>query len=414
MTDHSASASRRPPNRSLSVDEALARVLEGAGALGIESVPIEAADGRVLARPLVARLTQPPGDVSAMDGYAVRKADAATLPVTLRIAGESAAGRPYAGPLPAGEAVRIFTGALVPTNADAVVVQEETTRAGAQVTINAGDVTLGHIRRRGFDFTAGDTQLTAGMRLGPRQLALAAALGYGAIEVTRRPRVAIIATGDELVLPGEIPGDGQITCSNHVAVHALALRAGAEPTFLGIARDSRASLDDAFDRARGADVMVTLGGASVGDHDIIAPVLATRGMTTDFWTIAIRPGKPLLHGRLGAQRILGLPGNPVSAIVCARLFLVPLIEALTGTAPTANVPIAAETLDPIEANGPRAHYMRANTHRLADGRMAVRAARSQDSSLLTPLAAADCLIVRPPHAPAEPAGGTVSILMLDF
>jgi len=398
----------------LTVAEALARVLDGATPLETETVDVAEAQGRTLAAALAARLTQPPFDASAMDGYAVRAGDVARLPARLAVIGEAAAGHPFAGSVGAGEAVRIFTGAPVPQGADAVVIQENTRRDGTVVVVAEGTPESGHVRRRGFDFAAGDALLTAGRRLGPRELSLAAAMGHGEIAVRRAPRVAVLATGDELVLPGETPGPGQIVCSNHLGVAALCRQAGAVVRFLGFARDTTESLDHHIAAAADADVLVTIGGASVGDHDLVGPVLRSRGMALDFWNIAMRPGKPLMFGKLGTQRVLGLPGNPVSSLVCARVFVVPLIASLLGH------PSTAETLETvpagaaIERNGSRQHYMRATVRPGPDGRQAAHPARSQDSSLLSPLAESNAFIVRPIDAPAVAAGGDVQILRLDF
>jgi molybdopterin molybdotransferase len=400
----------------LSVDEALAQILAGVVPLPSESIAIEAARGRILATNLAARLTQPPFDASAMDGYAMRAADIARLPATLTVIGESAAGHPFDGHVAAGQAVRIFTGAPVPAGADAIVIQENTERQGDGVLVRSGTVDIDHIRRRGFDFTAGASLLDAGRKLGPRELSLAAAMGHGRVAVHRKPRVAVLSTGDELVMPGETPAAGQIVSSNHLGVAALAEIAGADVIQLGIARDTHESLSAHVERAAGADILVTIGGASVGDHDLVAPVLQVRGMKLAFWNIAMRPGKPLMYGSLGPMRVVGLPGNPVSALVCTRVFVLPLIDALTGVAPAAAGAGAATARAAVALapNGPRQHYMRATLQRVADGSLEVTPVRSQDSSLLSPLAIADCLLIRPPDGPAVPAGDTVPILRLDF
>jgi len=398
----------------LSVEEALQRILDGVEPTEPEPVAIEQARGRVLAEPLQARVTQPPFNSSAMDGYAVRATDVTRLPATLTVIGEAAAGHPFSGSVGAGQAVRIFTGAPVPDGADAIVIQEHADRDGAKVTMREGTVETGHIRTKGFDFREGDTLLAAGRRLGPREISLAAAMGHGQVAVRRRPTVAILSTGDELVPPGSPLGPGQITASNHLGTAALAQSAGAAPQQLGIARDTRTDLDAHFARAHGADVIVTSGGASVGDHDLVGPVLQERGMTLDFWKIAMRPGKPLMFGRLGQSRVLGLPGNPVSSLICSRLFLLPLIRALLGQPADAEIPAQARLSVALEANGPRAHYMRAVSSPGPDGLTLVAPVRSQDSSLLAPLAEADCLLIRAPGAPVAPAGSLVSILPLHF
>jgi molybdopterin molybdotransferase len=398
----------------LSVEDALRRILDGVVPLTAETIPIEAARGRTLASPLAALVTQPPFDASAMDGYAVRAADVGKLPATLTVIGQAAAGHPYAGTVGPGQAARIFTGAPLPAGTDAIVIQEDTVRDGDQVTVRDGPPDKGYVRPRGFDFTEGETLLRPGRRLGPREVSLAAAMGHGTVPVRRRPRIAILSTGDELVRPGERPGPGQIVASNHLGVAGLAEQAGAETHQLGIARDTRASLDEHFASAEGADIIVTIGGASVGDHDLVGPVLRDRGMALSFWKIAMRPGKPLMFGGLKDARVLGLPGNPVSSLVCTRVFLVPLIRALLGIPAQDERQTQARAAVAIEANGPRQHYMRATTSPGPDGLALVTPVRSQDSSLLSPLAEADCLLVRGPNMPALAAGGLVDILPLDF
>jgi molybdopterin molybdotransferase len=398
----------------LSVDEALHRILQGIEQMPAERVPIAAARGRVLATPVQALITQPPFDASAMDGYAVRAADVERLPATLALIGQAAAGHPFDGTVGPGQAVRIFTGAPLPSGADAIVIQENVAADGNAVTVGEGMVDPGHIRPRGFDFREGDTVLPPGRRLGPRELALAAAMGHGTLQVRRRPLIAVLATGDELVEPGGSLGPGQIIASNHLGVAAMAELAGAETRFLGIARDTHESLAVHLARAGDADFIVTIGGASVGDHDLVGPALEARGMALDFWKIAMRPGKPLMFGRLGATRVLGLPGNPVSSLVCTRVFLIPAIRALLGLPAEADRLVAARCAVALPANGPRQHYMRATSTTGEDGMALVRPVRSQDSSLLSPLAMADCLLVRPSGAPAMPAGAPVRILPLDF
>jgi molybdopterin molybdotransferase len=398
----------------ISVEEALRRILDGIEPTPPETVPIEHARGRVLAEPFAALVTQPPFDASAMDGYAVRAADVTELPCSLEVIGVAAAGHPFSGSVAKGQAVRIFTGAPVPDGADAIVIQENAERDGAKVIVREVTVETAHIRTTGFDFRQGDELLAAGRRLGPREISLAAAMGHGQVSVRRRPRIAILSTGDELVEPGSPLGPGQIIASNHLGIAALAEAAGAETEQLGIARDTQADLDRHIARAQGADILVTSGGASVGDHDLVAPVLEAHGMTLAFWKIAMRPGKPLMFGRLGPLRVLGLPGNPVSSLVCSRLFLLPLIRTLLGQPAAAEDLAQARLSGPLEANGPRQHYMRAVAKSGSDGLPLVAPVRSQDSFLLSPLAEANCLIVRPPYAPAVPAGGLVPILPLDL
>jgi molybdopterin molybdotransferase len=306
----------------------------------------------------------------------------------------------------------------MPDGADAVILQENTEEATARgarvVVVRDGTVEPEHVRPAGMDFRTGDALLPAGRRLGPAEVSLAAAMGHGAIAVRRRPRVAVLSTGDELVVPGARPGLGQIIASNQLAIAAIAAAAGAEVRHLGIARDTRQSLADHIARAAGADVLVTIGGASVGDHDLVGPALAEHGMALAFWKIAMRPGKPLMFGRLGPTRVLGLPGNPASAMVCARLFLVPLLWALLGRPVEACVsPIAARLSVGVGPNGAREHYMRAVSSPGDDGVLRVDTLPDQHSSLIAPLAAADCLVIRPPHADALAAGSIVPILRLE-
>lgn len=398
----------------LSVDDALERILSAVEPTAVETIAIEAAYRRTLAQPLSALLTQPPFDASAMDGYAVRTDDIRRVPTTLALIGAAAAGHPFSGTVGAGQAVRIFTGAPVPAGADAIVIQEDADRDGATVHVRAADIDRSHIRTMGGDFKAGDLLLKAGRRLGAREMSLAAAMGHGTVPVRRRPHVAILCTGDELVPPGSKLGPGQIIVSNHLGVAALVEGAGAEPRYLGIARDTPESLKEHLAGAGDADVIVTIGGASVGDHDLVAPVLKGQGLDLAFWKIAIRPGKPLMFGRLGATRVLGLPGNPVSSLVCARVFLVPLIRALLGDQPEPERPSDALAAVAIDANGPRQHYMRAILQVGDDGLARVTPVRSQDSSLLSPLAEANCLIVRLPKAPPVAAGSPIPVLALDF
>ncbi|PPD04797.1 MAG: molybdopterin molybdenumtransferase MoeA, partial [Methylocystis sp.] len=367
-------------DRLLSVSEALARVLEGAARLGKESAPLAQARGRTLAADLVARRSQPPVAVSAMDGFALRAADLAAAP--LRVVGESAAGRGYDAALKPGEAVRIFTGAPVPEGADAILLQEDAHLAEGALTAKSPPGP--HIRKAGLDFREGAVALSAGVRLGPAELALAAAMNHAAIPVARRPRVAIIASGDELVPPGAEPGPSQIISCNNLAVAAIAEDAGAEVVDLGIFRDDLAEIERGIGLAREAraDVLVTLGGASVGDHDLLRPALTRQGMSLDFWKIAMRPGKPLIHGALGDARILGLPGNPVASFVCALVFLAPLLRALQGDpeagADRSETAIAGSGL---QANKGRRDYMRARLSTDENGRLVATPQPLQDSSL---------------------------------
>lgn len=404
-----------PTVPALTVEEARARVLQNAKPIAeVHRRDLLTSHGLVLAEPLVARLTQPPFHSSAMDGYAVRAADVTRLPADLTVIGEAAAGRGFEGEVGLGQAVRIFTGAPVPAGADAIVIQENTDRDGDRVRVREGTTDLDHIRPLGGDFKVGDTLLPAGRRLTARDITLAAAMGYPALPVRRAPVVAILATGDELVMPGITPGPDQIVCSNTFGIAGMVRAAGGTPRLLGIARDTRESLDEHLDHAKGADILLTVGGASVGDHDLVGPVLQSRGMSLDFWKIAMRPGKPLMYGRLGTQHVLGLPGNPVSSLVCTRLFVMPLIRALLGLEAEPAQAIEALSTVPLAANGPRAHYMRATARRNEQGTLEVTPVASQDSSLMRPLADADCLLVRPIAAAALPAGARVPVLMMDF
>lgn len=395
----------------LSVDDALARVLAAATRLGEETVPLAAARGRTLARDLVALRTQPPVAVSAMDGYALRAADLAAGP--LRIVGESAAGHGYGAALRAGEAVRIFTGAPVPVGADAILLQEDALVSNAALTAAAPPGR--HIRDAGLDFREGAVALAAGVQLGPAELALAAAMNHAALPVARRPRVALLASGDELVPPGAAPGPTQIISCNNVAVAGIVEAAGGEALDLGIFRDDLAELERGVElaRERRADVLATLGGASVGDRDLLRPALARQGMSLDFWRIAMRPGKPLIHGALGDMRILGLPGNPVAAFVCALVFLGPLLRALQGDpqagADRTEAALCGADLPP---NKSRRDFLRATLTRDGAGALVATPQPLQDSSLLTELARSQALLVRDAGAPALAAGAPCRILRL--
>jgi molybdopterin molybdotransferase len=396
------------------VTEALSAVLAGAGPLPEEMVALDAAHHRVLARDLAALRTQPPRPMSAMDGYAVRAADASHVAAWLKVIGEVAAGRPFEKMVGKGEAVRIFTGGVVPEGADAVVIQEDTVVEGGGITITEAATVGRHIRPAGIDFREGDVLLAGGARLTERDLSLAAGMNHPRVPVRRRPRVAILATGDELVLPGEAPGPGQIVYSNGYALRALASSEGAETIDLGIAADNIEATTQGIRRARdsGADILVTSGGASVGDHDLVKRSLEAEGVTIAFWRIAMRPGKPMMHGRLGAMRAIGLPGNPVSSYVCAFLFLVPLIRALSGRTDVHHISETALLGRDIAANDMREDYLRARLEVRADGHLVATPVNHQDSSLLGNLAAARALVIRSPFAPAAIAGSPCDILRL--
>jgi molybdopterin molybdotransferase len=396
------------------VAEALARVLEGADALPEEMVALDDAYHRVLARDIAALRTQPPAAMSAMDGYAVRAQDAASAPVTLRVIGEVAAGLPFDGEIGKDEAARIFTGGVVPKGADAVVVQEDTERDGDSVVLKEAARPGRHIRLAGIDFHQGDVLLRAGTRLNERDLALAAAMNHPQLPVRRRPKVAFLATGDELVMPGTAPKPGQIVHSNGYALRALARREGAEIIDLGIARDT---LEDTRARIRqareaGADILVTTGGASVGDHDVVKQALRDEGVEIAFWRIALRPGKPMMHGRAGRLRVIGVPGNPASSYICTFLFAVPLIRVLSGRRDVHQIGEHAVLGADIAANDHRQDYLRARLTVTDNGPPVATPVALQDSSLLGNLAAAQVLIVRPPHAPAASAGAPCVVFRL--
>jgi len=403
-------------NPLMPVDEALARVLASVAApTEREAVALAETYGRTLANEVVARRVQPPFASSAMDGYALRAADAAGAPARLTVVGESAAGRPFGGRLGRGEAARIFTGASLPEGADAVAMQESVRREGATVILD-GPVAAGdHVRAPGGDFDAGETVLRAGRRLSARDVALAAAADHPTLVVRRRPSVAILASGDELVAPGVRRGPAQIVSSNTFAVAGIVVAAGGAPIDLGIAADEPRALAESLAQAvaRRADVLVTVGGASVGDHDLMRQALADAGMELDFWRVGIRPGKPLIHGRLGAMIVLGLPGNPTSSTLCALLFLRPLVRALLGDPDAGADPSEPARLAlALPANGPRRDYMRATLARDASGLELATPIASQDSSLVKAFARADALLVRAPNAAAAAAGEMCRIIRL--
>ena len=392
--------------------DAMAAILKGAKGLPEEMVALEDAFHRVLARDVASRRTQPPEAMSAMDGYAVRAADA-TVGAKLKVIGEISAGKPFDRALAAGEAARIFTGGVVPTGSDAVVIQEDTARDGDIVTINEAAPIGKNIRPAGVDFEQGDVLLRAGTRLADRDLALAAGMNHAQLPVQRRPVVAMLATGDELVMPGATPGPGQIVLSNGFALRALARAEGADVIDLGIARDTLESTTAAIRRAieLDVDVLITTGGASVGDHDLVQQSLVAAGVDISFWKIAMRPGKPMMHGRRGAMRIIGLPGNPVSSYVCGFLFMVPLLRALSGRSEVQHFREAAVLGRDLAANDHREDYLRTRLEWL-DGKLVATPVMKQDSSLLGNLAVAEGLLVRPPHAAAAKAGHPCDIIRL--
>jgi molybdopterin molybdotransferase len=397
------------------VEQALETILATAGQpLDMQSVPLIKAHGRTLARTLRALRSQPSFDASAMDGYAARSADLAPQSL-LRVIGESRAGSGFRGAVAAGQCVRIFTGAPLPEGADTIILQENATLAGTLVSVQQDEPAGRYIRRKGLDFAEGDALLAAGSRLGANEIALAAAMNYADIAVVRQPRVAVLATGDELVRPGGSVGADQIIASNSFAVAAMVAESGGSAIDLGIVPDDVEQLSAAIRTAEQhhADILVTLGGASVGDYDLTQQALAAVGMELAFWKIAMRPGKPLMHGRIGAMRVLGLPGNPVSAIVCALLFLRPLILALLGDSMAARDPSEPAFLGSnLAANDGRQDYLRASLRLDAEGRPVATAFGLQDSSVLTVLARSQCLIVRQPFAPAAASGSPCRILRI--
>jgi molybdopterin molybdotransferase len=391
----------------ITVEAAQAMLLSLAPPVRAETVALGAALGRRMLEPAVARIDQPPFPASAMDGYAV--AGEAPPGARFAVVGEAAAGRGFPGRLGPGEAVRIFTGAPVPEGATRVVIQEDVTHAGEAITVGDRPDAGPHVRARGQDFRAGDAVSPRWLR--PVDLALIGAMGHGAVSVARAPEVAVISTGDELVPPGETPGPGQIVATNALVVAAMARQAGAVARVLPIARDRAGHLAAVLALAEGADLVVTSGGASVGDHDLVARVAAEAGFAPAFHRIALRPGKPLMAGRRGGTVLLGLPGNPVSAVVCAMLFMLPLLRAMQGDPAPLPRPLRAVLAEPVGPTGPRTHYMRARLEP-AEGLPAIRPLPRQDSALLTVLAGADALLVRPLGEGPQPSGATVDYLPL--
>jgi molybdopterin molybdotransferase len=394
------------------VEKALERILTAFTPLPAEQVSLSMALGRVVAEEVRARLTQPPVAVSAMDGYAVRATDVRTIPITLRQVGEAPAGAAYAGRVGPGETVRIFTGGPVPEGANAIVIQEDTAALGAEIEIRAS-VPKGHyIRAAGLDFEEGYVGLSAGRVLTARDIGLAAAMNVPWLSVRRRPRVAILASGDEIVMPGDPVEPNQIVSSNGHALAAFVAARGGEASLLGIAGDTAGAIQSLAAGSKGSDLLITTGGASVGAHDIIQEALAEDGLALDFWRIAMRPGKPLMFGDLAGTPMLGLPGNPVSAVVCAVLFLGPVLDRLLGIereeAPAATALLATG----IGANDLRQDYLRALLRRDRDGNLVATPFDRQDSSMVSLIAKADCLIVRPPFAPPAEAGDRVEIIPL--
>ena len=394
----------------ISVEEALARLLAPLEAMPAEQISIAEAVGRVLAEDVAARRTQPPFAVSAMDGYAVRAEDVAQVPARLRIVAEIPAGAGYDGTLGPGEAARIFTGAPLPAGADAIVIQEDTARDGDRVEVREGAAKGRYVRRAGLDFAEGEVLLEAGRRLTPRDIGLAAAMNRPWLFVHRRPRVGILSTGDEIVMPGDPIGPHQIVSSNALSLAAFVTACGGTPIQVGNAPDDPDALRHIAAAAQGMDLFVTTGGVSVGEHDLVRDVLSEEGLAIDFWQIAMRPGKPLMVGRYRGTPMLGLPGNPVSTLVCSLLFLRPALDRLSGLPDEAAPAVTARLAVPLKQNDRRQDYLRARLSRAPDGLLEVTPFEVQDSSMMRPLAASDCLVMRPPQAPALSAGSEVPII----
>ncbi len=397
----------------LSVEEARARIVSAFRVLDCEDIELQNAYGRVLGADIRAKVSHPPVAVSAMDGYALRSEDAASLPARLRRVGESRAGQSFDGPIERGTCVRIFTGGTVPAGADLIALQEDATESHGIVEITDVPATGKHIRRAGLDFQADAVCASKGETLTARHIGLLAMAGHSLVPVIRKPRVAILATGDELVPPGKIPGKDQIVGSNSIALSAVVTAWGGIAIDLGIAADRREAIAAALDRAKSADLLVTTGGASVGDHDLVHAALRERGFSLDFWRIAMRPGKPLMFGQAAGLPVLSMPGNPVSALVCALLFLRPAMAAMLGLAHKEPVFEQARLISPLPENDRREDYMRARTEPDADGILRVEAFPTQDSSMLMTLTNANALIRREPFAPEAKAGEQVDVIRLD-
>ena len=398
----------------MSVEEARARILAAISRTEAETVPIQKAHGRVAAEDLAARLTHPPDPVSAMDGYALRSADVGGMPLKLRKIGVSRAGERFKGELEPGTCIRIFTGAVVPASADVIALQEDAEEAGDEVVLREVNPPGRFIRTAGLDFSVGQVLVPAGHALSARDIGLLASSGHGEAPVRRRPRVAILSTGDELVPPGVIPGPDQIVGSNGIALAAAVESWGAEAVEIGIAVDQTGAIAEAADQARGADILITSGGASAGDHDLVQAGFAERDFKTDFWRIAMRPGKPLMFGHIGELPVLGVPGNPVSALVCAMLFLRPAIRKMLGMADVGPRFDLARLTVAMGPNDKREEYGRGRLERDAEGALMVTPFGAQDSAMQKLLAHADCLIRRAPHALAVAEGDEVEVMRLDL
>jgi molybdopterin molybdotransferase len=394
----------------ISVEEALSRLLEPLTALPPEQISLVDGLGRVLAEDVAARRTQPPFAVSAMDGYAVRAEDLPHIPVELRIVAEVPAGAGFGGHVGAGEAARIFTGAPLPAGTDTIVIQEDTERDGDRVRVLEGAPRGRYVRREGLDFAEGEILVRAGRRLTARDIGLLAAMNRPWLFVHRRPRIGILSTGDEIVMPGDPIGPHQIVSSNSLSLAAFVAACGAVPVSAGNAPDDPEALRRIAAATSGVDLLVTTGGVSVGEHDLVREALAADGFELDFWQIAMRPGKPLMVGRYRGTPMVGLPGNPVSTLVCSLLFLKPALDRLSGAAAETESPATARLGTALPKNDRRQDYLRSRLVQTADGGLEAFPFEVQDSSMMRILAAADCLVVRPPHAPAVAAGTVVPIV----
>ena len=397
----------------LPVDEARNRIVAAMVPTPAETVSLANALNRVLAADVTARVTQPPTDVSAMDGYAVRADEVAQAPARLKQVGEAPAGEAFTGKVRTGETVRIFTGGPLPRGTDTIVIQENTSTEGDWITIEEPAKTGAYVRQAGLDFREGEVGVSAGTVLTPRSIGLAAAMNIPWLEVRCRPRVALLATGNEIVRPGDPMTENQIVSSNTLAMAAFLRAHGAEPIDLGIALDNRQSLIAMVEGIRGADLLVTMGGASVGDHDLVRTVLGERGLEVDFWRIAMRPGKPLMFGSIGDVPMIGVPGNPVSSLVCALIFVLPAVNTLLGLEdPHTGMTRLAILETDLPPNDEREDYLRASLSTDPDGNQLVKPYPKQDSSMLSLLSEADCLAIRPANAPAARAGERIKIIEL--
>ena len=397
----------------LPVAEAQKRIIDAMPILPIEQISVADGFGRTLAEPIVSRRDQPPTDVSAMDGYAVRAEDVATIPVELEIVGYAPAGHSFRGKIGPHEAVRIFTGAPIPAGANTIVLQENTEKFGERVRVTSGDAPLGKfVRSAGLDFSQGDPLLPAGRTLTARDIGLAAAMNVPWLKVRRKPRISILSTGDEIVMPGDPVEQDQIVSSNALSLAAIVKAIGGDPIDLGIAPDRENELTALAAGAIGSDILLTTGGASVGDHDLVKDALEDIGLKIDFWKIAMRPGKPLIFGNISGTFLIGLPGNPVSSTVCAIMFLAPAIRRMLGIEPVLPERLRAKIAHDLPENDEREDYMRGMLLRDKDGDLKVSAHKIQDSSMYATMARSDVLIVRPPYAPPCTRGVAVEFIQL--